>query len=243
MKLRLAAPALLVDLQALGELTGIRREGERFRIGALTTHATVAESAELQRDAPALWHAANQLGDPQVRNRGTIGGSCAHHDPAADYPAVLRAFEARFTIAGKNGTRELAADEFFGGMFECALESCDILTEIGFAAAPHSAYVKYHHPASHYALVGVAAVLSMRGDAIAMARIGVTGVGDSSFRAGAVERALVGVRPSDEAGVQAACAGAAAGVEARSELAASGAYRAAMTDVFAARAVKAAAHA
>ncbi len=135
-------------------------------IGALTKHAALAASDALRKTAPALWDAANDLGDPQVRNRGTIGGASAHGDPSADYPAVLHALDATFTLAGKGGARELSAGEFFRGMFETALGANEMLTTIAFDAAPNSAYVKFHHPASHYAVVGVAAVLTMDGGTI-----------------------------------------------------------------------------
>ena len=184
-----------------------------------------------------LWDAANDLGDPQVRNRGTIGGASAHGDPSADYPAVLQALDATFTIAGKGGEREVKASAFFEGMFATALGAHELLTKIAFDAAPKSAYVKYHHPASHYAVVGAAVVLTMDGGKIGSARVAITGIGDAAFRSTTVERALTGVDPKDAAAVKAACAGAAAGVEARSDTFASASYRAAMADVFVARAV------
>jgi carbon-monoxide dehydrogenase medium subunit len=241
MKLRLAEPGLLVDIGALGAMSEIFYAEGRFTIGALVTHAQLAASAELKRHAPALWEAANQLGDPQVRNRGTIGGACAHGDPSADYPAVMLALDATFTLLGEAGSREVGAGEFFRGMFDTALGRAEIVRAISFDAAPHSAYVKYHHPASHYAVVGVAANLKMSGDAISSARVAVTGVGDSAFRATDVEKALVGAKAADAQAVQTATAGAAAGVDARSDVYASGEYRRAMAGVFAARAVERAA--
>jgi carbon-monoxide dehydrogenase medium subunit len=237
MKLRLATPATLIDISAIPQLNTIAVAGNRITIGALTTHAALAASDALRASAPVLWDAANQLGDPQVRNRGTIGGASAHGDPAADYPAVLLALDATFTLAGNDGEREVRAGDFFRGMFETALASTDVLTKIAFDAAPASAYVKFHHPASHYAVVGAAAVLTMNGGTIASARVALSGVGDAAFRAGAVEGALARVNAADSAAVQAACAGAAAGTEARSDTFASAAYRAAMADVYAARAV------
>lgn len=237
MKLRLATPATLIDISGIPQLNTIAVSGNRITIGALTTHAALAKSDALRANAPLLWDAANQLGDPQVRNRGTIGGASAHGDPAADYPAVLLALDATFTLAGDGGERQIRAGEFFRGMFETALASAEVLTAIAFDAAPASAYVKYHHPASHYAVVGAAAVLTMNGGTIDAARIALSGVGDAAFRAGSVEAALTHVDAADDAAIQAACAGAAAGSEARSDTFASGAYRAAMADVFAARAV------
>jgi aerobic carbon-monoxide dehydrogenase medium subunit len=237
MKLRLAAPAVLIDIAGIAGLDGIDFDGDRITIGALAKHAALAASDDLRKKAPVLWDAANDLGDPQVRNRGTIGGASAHGDPSADYPAVLQALEATFTIAGKGGTRELRAAEFFRGMFETALGEGELLTTIAFDAAPKSAYVKYHHPASHYAVVGVAAALTVSGGTIESARVAVTGIGDAAFRATAVESALKGVSTSDADAVRAACAGAARGVTARSDTFASASYRSAMADVFAARAV------
>jgi carbon-monoxide dehydrogenase medium subunit len=237
MKLRLAAPSVLIDIAGIPQLDGIRVSGNRVTIGALTKHAALAASDDLERHAPVLYDAANDLGDPQVRNRGTIGGASAHGDPSADYPAVLQALDATFTLTGKSGKRELPASEFFRGMFDTALDAHEVLTEIAFDAAPVSAYVKFHHPASHYAVVGVAAALTLNGGTIASARIAVTGIGDAAFRASGVETALQGVNASDADAVRAACAGAARGVAARSDTFASAGYRSAMADVFAARAV------
>jgi carbon-monoxide dehydrogenase medium subunit len=237
MKLRLATPAMLIDIAGIPNLDQIDAASDPMTIGALTKHAKLAASDELQKKAPALWDAANDLGDPQVRNRGTIGGASAHGDPSADYPAVLQALDATFTLTGKNGARELKAAEFFRGMFETALGPNELLTKISFAAAPKSAYVKFHHPASHYAVVGVAVALTVNGGAIESARVAITGVGDAAFRAAGVEAALKGVKANDADAVSAACAGAARGVQARSDTFASGTYRAAMADVFAARAV------
>jgi carbon-monoxide dehydrogenase medium subunit len=237
MKLRLATPATLIDISAIPQLNTIAVAGNRITIGALTTHAALAASDALRASAPVLWDAANQLGDPQVRNRGTIGGASAHGDPAADYPAVLLALDATFTLAGADGERQVRAGDFFHGMFETALASTEVLTAIAFDAAPASAYVKFHHPASHYAVVGAAAVLTMNGGTIASARVALSGVGDAAFRAGAVESALARINAADSAAVQVACAGAAAGTEARSDTFASAAYRAAMADVYSARAV------
>jgi carbon-monoxide dehydrogenase medium subunit len=191
----------------------------------------------LGKNAPALSDAASALGDPQVRNRGTIGGASAHGDPSADFPPVLLALDATFTLVGKGGQREVPAGEFFRGMFETALGPNEVLTQIAFDVAPKSAYVKFDHPASHYAVVGAAVSLTMKGAAIGSARVALTGIGDAAFRAEAVEKALVGVDPSDAAALKAACSGAAAGVEARSDVFASGAYRSAMADVFIARAI------
>ncbi len=238
MKLRLLAPSVLIDIGRL-PIASIERDGNRVTIGALAKHAALAASDDLRSAAPALWDAANQLGDPQVRNRGTVGGACAHGDPSADYPAVMLALGATMTVTAKSGPRNVSADDFFVGMFETDLAG-GVLTSIAFDAAPHSAYVKYHHPASHYALVGAAVKLEMNGDVVGSARIAVTGIGDMAFRAKRVEEALAGVNPSDTDAVTAACANAAQGVDTRSDIAASAEYRRAMADVFVARAVRAA---
>ncbi|MGH7709391.1 MAG: FAD binding domain-containing protein [Vulcanimicrobiaceae bacterium] len=239
MKLRLAEPDVLVDIARLPGMAGIAYDAghRRFTIGALTTHAVLAASADLHTHAPALWDAANMLGDPQVRNRGTIGGACAHGDPSADYPAVMLALGASFTVAGRNGKRELKAGEFFRGMFETALAPGEVLTTVTVDSHPHSAYEKLHHPASHYALVGVAARLGVENGKIHSAHVAITGVGDSAFRASGVEQALVGVSTSDAKALAAACTSAAAGIDARADIQGSAAYRKAMADVFTQRAV------
>jgi carbon-monoxide dehydrogenase medium subunit len=241
MKLRFASPQTLIDIRKIPSLTGITVSGDRVTIGALTNHAAIAADAGLRKAAPALWDAANVLGDPQVRNLGTIGGSVSHADPAADYPAVMLALEAEFTVAGPQGERKIAATEFFRGMFETSLGEREILTSVAFDAAPASAYVKFHHPASHYAVVGAAAVLSLRDGAIGTARVALTGLYETAFRAPGVEQALRGVNGTDEAAVAKATEGAAGEGEARGDTFASGKYRKAMAAVFAARAVERAA--
>ena len=243
MKLRLAEPALLVDLAGIPDLSGITFDGSRFTIGAMTKHAAVAASDDLRKHAPVLWEAANAVGDPQVRNRGTFGGALANGDPACDYAAVAFALDATFTIGGKNGTRDESAAGFMTGMFETSLKPGEVLLRVSFEAAPHSAYAKYHHPASHYAMVGAAVALRLEGGKIGSARVGITGVGDHAYRASNVEKALAGISASDADAVKAACAGAASGQDVRSDTQASATYRAAMADVFTARAVRAAAKA
>jgi aerobic carbon-monoxide dehydrogenase medium subunit len=237
MKLRLAAPGTIIDIGAIPDLAGIKHDGKRIELGALTTHAALAASRELAQHAPVLHQAANELGDPQVRNRGTVGGASAHGDPSADYPAVMLALDATFTLTGQSGTRDVDADAFFLGMFETALDPLELLTSIAFASAPNSAYAKFHHPASGYAVVGAAVKLTLAAGRIAAARVAFTGVGDAAFRAHSVEAALAGVQAGDTAALDAACKDAAAGIEARGDTFASGEYRAAMADVFVRRAV------
>jgi carbon-monoxide dehydrogenase medium subunit len=241
MKLRFAAPQTLIDIRKIPSLQGIAVSGERVTIGALTNHAAIAADTGLRKAAPVLWDAANVLGDPQVRNLGTIGGSLSHADPAADYPAVMLALEAEFTVAGPAGARKIKAADFFTGMFETGLSEREILTSVSFNAAPVSAYVKFHHPASHYAVVGAAAVLELDAGKIENARVALTGLYETAFRAPAVERALTGVQAGDEAAVEKATAGAAGEGEARGDTFASGKYRKAMAAVYAARAVQRAA--
>jgi aerobic carbon-monoxide dehydrogenase medium subunit len=237
MKLRLATPSTIIDIGAIPGLAGITHENGRFTLGALTRHAALAASDELRAFAPVLEQSANELGDPQVRNRGTVGGACAHGDPSADYPAVMLALDATFTLTNDAGTREVGADDFFVGMFETALDPLEVLTSIGFADAPHSAYTKFHHPASGYAVVGAAVNLTVAGGRIAAARVALSGTGDFAFRAPGVEKALAGVAIGDNAALDAACAGAAAGIEARGDTFASAEYRTALADVYVRRAV------
>ena len=238
MKLRLAAPSTIIDIGSIPNLAGIAHENGRFTLGALTRHAALAASEELRAFAPVLEQSANELGDPQVRNRGTVGGACAHGDPSADYPAVMLALDASFTLTAGNGkTRELGADEFFVGMFETALDPLEVLTAITFADAPHSAYTKFHHPASGYAVVGAAVNLSVTGDRITAARVALSGTGDFAFRSPAVEQGLIGVAVTDAAALDAACVGSTGGVEARGDTFASAEYRTALADVYARRAV------
>ncbi|MDJ1158395.1 xanthine dehydrogenase family protein subunit M [Chelatococcus sp. SYSU_G07232] len=182
MKQRLAAPANIIDLNGIAELAGIERKGRAVVIGAMTRHADVAESPIVQEAIPALAELADQIGDPQVRNRGTIGGSIANNDPAADYPAACIALGATI-ITNK---RKVPAEEFFTGLFETALEEGEIITRVSFPLPSKAAYMKFPNPASRYALVGV--FVAKRG---AEVRVAVTGAGaDGVFRVGAMEEAL-----------------------------------------------------
>jgi carbon-monoxide dehydrogenase medium subunit len=182
MKLRLAAPKALVDLGHVAELKGMDKKGNALVIGAMTTHAEVADSAVVKSSIPGLAALAGGIGDPHVRHRGTIGGSVANNDPSADYPAALMALGA--TI-GTN-KRELKADAFFTGLFSTALQDGEIITRISFPLPAKFAYAKFANPASRYALVGVAA--AQTGGA---ARVAVTGAGSNGvFRHTAMETAL-----------------------------------------------------
>jgi len=181
MKLDLAFPSQLVSLSGIAELQGIRREGASLMIGASSTHAEVAAAAEVQRAIPALAALAGNIGDPQVRNRGTLGGSVAHADPAADYPAALVALGASV----QTDRASHPADGFFQGLFECALAPDEIVTGVAFPIPERAAYAKFPHPASRFALVGV--FVSKTG---ANVRVSVTGAAASVFRAPALEQAL-----------------------------------------------------
>jgi carbon-monoxide dehydrogenase medium subunit len=187
MKLRLARPGVLVDISRIRELKGIARDGDGLRIGAATTHAEIASSAVVAEVAPALHQAANEIGDRQVRARGTIGGSIAHNDPAADLPAALLALDAQVVARSSTGERVIPAASFFRGMLEADLQPNELVTEIRVPASSKSAYVKMPNPASHYAIVGVAAVQANGGT-----RIGVTGAAPVAFRAANAESALAG---------------------------------------------------
>jgi carbon-monoxide dehydrogenase medium subunit len=174
MKLRLALPEALVDLRGVPGLDGIAREGDELVVGALARHAAVASSELVREACPVLADAASLIGDRQVRNRGTIGGSLAHADPGADYPTVVTALGATIVATGKGGERKIAADRFFTGVFTTALEPGELITAVRLPAVRQAAYLKHKHPASGYAVVGVAAAVS--GDEARVAIGGVAGV-------------------------------------------------------------------
>jgi carbon-monoxide dehydrogenase medium subunit len=181
MKLGLAAPSDLVALAGLRELAGIRVEGKELVVGAGATHAEVAESAEARKAIPALADLAGHIGDPQVRNRGTLGGSLAHADPAADYPAAVLALGATIVT----DRRKIAAGDFFRGMFQTALAPDEIVLSVRFPIPEKAAYAKLPHPASRFALVGVMVAKGPAG-----VRVAVTGAGAGVFRVEAMEQAL-----------------------------------------------------
>ncbi len=182
LKLRLASPSDVIDLAGVSELViGIRVDGPKLVVGALTCHADVAASSEVNETIPALATLAGGIGDPQVRNRGTIGGSIANADPAADYPAAVLGLAATITT----DQREIEGDAFFTGMFDTALEPGEIITQISFAVPEKAAYSKFPNPASRYATVGV--MVSVAGGNV---RVGVTGAAPTPFRSTALEEAL-----------------------------------------------------
>ena len=227
MKTRLAAPSDLVDVSGAADLRGITVLGRDVTIGAATTHAEVAASGELRNVCPSICEMAANIGDPAVRHRGTIGGSIANNDPAADYPAAMLALGA--TI--KTASREMAADDFFVGLFETALEDDELITSIGFTAPEAGAYAKFPNPASRYAMCGV---FVARGDG--GVRVGVTGAGaDGAFRAGEFEAALGG-----EFSAEALNGISVNAEEMLSDIHGDGVYRANLVSVMARRAVAAA---
>ena len=183
LKLRLAQPSDLIDLAALADLKGIRRDGDNIVVGAMTPHAEVAESDLVKQALPALAELAALIGDPQVRNRGTLGGSIANNDPAADYPAALVGLAATVYTSD----RTIAADDFFVDMFETALADDEIVTAVSFPLPRRAAYRKFPNPASRYAMVGVM-VAETANDGV---RVAVTGAGPSVFRQTEMEQALV----------------------------------------------------
>lgn len=209
LKLRLAAPPALIDIGRIAALKGISCADGRLRIGALTTHAQIAASSEVAAHAPALAAAAGMIGDPAVRNRGTIGGNVAHADPASDLPTVLLALGASFTVAADDGERTIPAAEFFQGMMSTALGEHDIVTAVDVPTAPEGqgqAYEKFSHPASRYAVIGAAATVELRGDAVGRVATAVGGLTPAALRAGSVEQALSGQAPSADAIARAAAA-------------------------------------
>lgn len=199
MKLRMNQPQHLVDLADVSELKGISVEGDFLRVGAFTTHWQVESSPIVRSVLPLLNEVAGVIADPQVRNRGTIGGSIANADPAADYPASALALEAELVCAGPNGERRVKASDWFQGLFTTALGEDEILREIRFplpAPRTAAAYLKLLHPASRFALVGVAVVLTTDEAGVCESlKIGITGAGSCAVRATAVEQALSGQKP------------------------------------------------
>jgi carbon-monoxide dehydrogenase medium subunit len=242
MKLRLARPAHVVDLKKVPGLAGIRDEGSTLVIGAMTTHWTVESSPVVMSKCPVLAQTAAQIGDPMVRNLGTIGGSLAHADPAADYPAAIIALGAEMVAQGPKGKRSIKADDFFKALMTTALGADEILTEVRVpvcGAGVRCAYLKFPHPASRFAVVGVAAVLTLDGSKVSRASIGITGAGTRALRAKGVEAALTG-KTLDAATIQAAADKAADGVDVQADLQGSVEYKQHLLRVFARRAIEAA---
>ena len=238
MKLRLSEPKILIDIARIPGLSGIREKDQQIEIGAGTVHHDVASSALLRRVCPALADCAAEIGDPQVRNRGTIGGSLAHADPSADYPAVMLALDAEIRMKGPQGWRAVKAPDFFQGLFTVDLAADEIIARVTFNPVKAAAYAKLHQRASHFAIVGVAAALDVKNGAIQSARIGLTGASSHATRLTDVEKALEG-KPASADSIETAARNAGATLEdLNSDIHASSDYRRAMIQVFTERALK-----
>jgi aerobic carbon-monoxide dehydrogenase medium subunit len=237
MKLRLSEPTRLIDIARIPGLAGITDAGGRIEIGAGTVHHEVATSPLIREACPMLAEAAAAIGDPQVRNRGTLGGSLAHADPSADYPAVMLALDAEIRLKGPQGPRSVKAADFFLGLFTVDLAPAELIVAVQFAPARTSAYAKLYQRASHFAIVGVAAALVVEDGVIQAARVGLTGATSHATRLAAVEEALAG-KPASRESVASASAVAGQGLEdVNSDLHASEAYRRAMVPVYTERAL------
>lgn len=241
MKLRLAAPEALVDIGHIDALRGISLEGGSLVIGALTTFAEIASSDLVQANAPVLAEATGVVGDPAVRNRGTIGGNVSHGDPASDPPTALAALGATYNVSGPGGERSIAASDFPTGLLANALQDNEILTGVtvpALAPGSGSAYVKFPHPASRYAVVGVAAIVASQGGSCSSASVVIGGVETTPTRAAAVEAALVGSDLGNDAldAAAVAVAGDFTG-DPMSDIFASDEYRKAMAAVYLRRAL------
>jgi len=239
MKLRLAQPAHLIDIGGIRDLAQIREDGGRIVIGGLATHHQVATSALVKGKLGMLAECAAMIGDVQVRNRGTIAGSLAHSDPAADYPAAILALEAEMLVEGSGGARTIKAEEFFIDLMTTAVQQGQILTHVSIApiaAGVGGAYLKHRQPASGFATVGVAALVALGPDGqCKRVRVGITGLGPKAFRAKAVEAALTGKAP---AAIKDAAALAADGIDALSDIHAAADFRSELARVYTRRALE-----
>jgi len=241
MKLRLQEPKYLVDISRLPDMRGIREQGGQLVIGALTLHADVATSDVVRRGVPGLAEAAERIGDVQVRNRGTIGGSVAHADPNADYPVILLALNASFVLTGPNGSRTVAADDFFVDLFTTTLDPSEVVTEVHVPGAAGSAYAKFPHPASGYLVVSCGALLTKDASGnCASARVAVGGLAGKPVRATTVESALAG-KPLNADTIAAASAHAADGTDPDDDLFAPAIYKRHIATVYTRQALESAA--
>ncbi len=240
MKLRLSNPSMLIDVSGISELAQITASETAVHVGALATHRAVETSEIVQAKCGVLAEAAGGIGDPQVRNKGTIGGSLAHADPAADYPALVLALNAAIKVAGPSGTHLIPAHDFFLNLFKTALQDGEIITEVIFpalSARSGAAYAKFSNPASKYAVVGVAAWVEVDEHGMCTgARVGVTGAASHAFRASNVAFDLSGKHLTAET-IAAAVAGMADAHEMLNDLSASSEYRAHLCSVMAQRAL------
>jgi len=243
MKFRLSQPKHVVDLKKVPGLSGIKEDGAMLAIGAMTTHYAIESSSVVKSKCPVLAATAAMIGDPMVRNMGTIGGSLAHADPAADYPAAIIALGAEIVAEGPKGKRTIKADDFFKGLLTTALAADEILTEVRVPVCGPKvgcAYLKFPHPASRFAVVGVAAVLTVDGGRVTNAGVGITGAGTKAVRAKGVEAGLSG-KALDAATIQAAADKAPDGVDVQADLQGSEEYKRHLLKVFARRSIEAAA--
>jgi aerobic carbon-monoxide dehydrogenase medium subunit len=240
MKLRLSTPEALVDLAGVPGLDAIAEDGDGLRIGALATHGSVAGSELVRSRCPVLAETAALIGDAQVRNRGTLGGSVAHADPAADYPTVLKALGATIAVAGGGGERDVAADDFFVDVFTTSLQPGELVVAAKVSSTPAgtgAAYLKHPHPASFYAVVGVAAVASVENGSCTGAQLTIGGVTGTSVHATAAAESLAGAPTSEESAAAAAEKVAEALPNPMSDTYASGEYRVHLATVLAQRAI------
>jgi aerobic carbon-monoxide dehydrogenase medium subunit len=240
LRLRLAYPTALVDLSGVGELRGVRQDGDELVIGAMTTHHEILRDPLILQYAPVLAQATSTVADPAVRHRGTLGGALAHADPAGDLPAVALALDASFVIEGADGRRTVPAAEFFSDYLETAIQPGELLVEVRVPALGPgwgTAYEKFNRVAQAWAIVGVAALVKREGDTITEARIGLTNMGPTPLRASAAEAALAG---ASGGGVAAAADLAADGTEPSADLSAQPDYRRHLARVLTRRAVTAA---
>lgn len=246
MKLRTSMPSALVDIGRIKDLVGIKAEGNSLTIGAMTTHAMVAASDVVKSQCPILAETAAVIGDMQVRNRGTIGGSLAHADPAADYPTTIVALGATIAVMGAKGSRNISADQFFKSLFTTALDSTELITAISVPAygamkGMGGAYVTHEHPASSYSVVGVAAMVGLENGKCARVGLVVGGAMANPVHVAAAEKALTGQAPS-EANIEAAAAQVGKAIaNPLSDVYASGEYRMHLASVLAKRALMTAA--
>lgn len=240
MKFRLTNPGKLIDISQIAELRGIRQEGNRLVIGAMTTHKQLYQDGLVKENIPVLAEAARTIGDMQIRNRGTVGGNLAHADSAADLPGVALALDALMEVQGEDGKEVIDVEGFFLGPLVTALPESSVLTSVSFLIPPahtKSVYLKYAHPASGYAVVGVCAIAGVGQDGrIDFLRIGINGVGDIAYRATSVEHELLGAKPTVET-IRLASALAANEGEIGSDLFASEEYRRNIAAVYTERAL------
>jgi len=243
MKLRFAQPAALIDLNRIPELRGIREEGELIRIGAMTTESELIASPLLRQKVPLLPEAAQLIADPQVRNRGTIGGDIAHGDPGNDHPAIAMALDATFVLQSPRGERKVKATEFFHGTYLTALAEDEILTAImvsPFAAGTGYAYTKLKRKTGDWATAGAAVILNLSGGTVTQARIALTNVAPTALRASAAEQALMG-KVLDETCLQAATDAVCAICDPAADLRGDAEYKTAMAGEMVRRAIRMAA--